>query len=70
MINLYKEDIKKIADLSYKWDELKNKTIMISGGTGFIGSFICDVIRYRNKIYGDKIKVVSLSRRGGYRMIR
>ncbi len=64
-MNLEGKDIRRIAELPYKWDELNEKTIMISGGTGFIGSFISDVIRYRNKKYNTKIKIVSLSRRGG-----
>ena len=65
MTNLELQDIKKIAELPYRWEVLNNKTIMISGGTGFIGSFISDIIRYRNDKYNSKIKIVSLSRRGG-----
>lgn len=64
MMKMELQDIEKVAELPYRWDELNGKTIMISGGTGFIGSFISDVIRYRNKKYGSNIKIVSLSRRG------
>lgn len=55
------DDIKYVAQ-TIDFNKLKNKTILISGGTGFIGSFFCDVIRYRNKNYGDNIKLISLSR--------
>ena len=65
MTELEKEDIALVAELPYNWELLNNKVIMISGGTGFIGSFIIDVIRYRNKRYSSNIKVISLSRRGG-----
>ena len=65
MTNLELEDIKKVATLPFKWKKLNDKTIMISGGTGFIGSFIIDIIRYRNKKFNSNIKVISLSRRGG-----
>ena len=65
MIGLELEDIEKVATLPYRWDKLNNKTILISGGTGFIGSFITEVIRYKNEKYGSNIKVISLSRRGG-----
>lgn len=65
MTELEKEDIALVAELPYNWESLNNKVIMISGGTGFIGSFIVDVIRYRNKRYSSNIKVISLSRRGG-----
>lgn len=65
MTNLELEDIVKVANLPYHWEKLKNKTIMISGGTGFIGSFISNVIRYKNEKYNYGIKIISLSRRGG-----
>ena len=62
-MNLELQDIERVAELPYKWDELNGKTIMISGGTGFIGSFIADVVRYRNEKYNSNTKIVSLSRR-------
>jgi nucleoside-diphosphate-sugar epimerase len=65
MTTLEREDIERIANLPYAWDRLGSKVLMISGGTGFIGTFIINVIRYRNLMYGDHIKVVSLSRSGG-----
>lgn len=65
MDKLELQDIIKVAMLPYRWDKFENKTVMISGGTGFIGSFITEVIRYRNEKYNSNIKVISLSRRGG-----
>lgn len=65
MIDLELEDVKRIAELPYDWGRFDGKTLLISGGTGFIGNFICDVIRYRNKHYGSHIHIVSLSRHGG-----
>lgn len=62
MIALEAEDIKSVADLAYNWGKLKNKTVLISGGTGFIGQFLINVIKYRNEHYGDRISVISLSR--------
>lgn len=64
-MNLELQDIERIAELPYKWNKLNGATIMISGGTGFIGSFISNVIRYRNEKYNSNTKIVSLSRRGG-----
>lgn len=61
MTSLELEDIKNVAELDYNWDKLTNKTILISGGTGFIGTFLCNVIRYRNKIYNQNIKVISIA---------
>ena len=65
MTELEFEDIKTIAELPYDWEKLNGKTIMISGGTGFIGTFVSDVIRYRNEKYSSNIHVVSLSRHDG-----
>lgn len=65
MNNLNIQDIQKVAQLSYDWEKLKNKTILMSGGTGFVGGFLTDVIRYRNKFYDNRIKLVSISRHGG-----
>jgi len=56
------KDIELIAEYPYKWDSLTNKTILISGGTGFIGSMVCDVIRYRNKKYNQNTKIICVSR--------
>lgn len=59
------EDIRKVAELPYDWGRIDKSTIMISGGTGFIGTFLSDVFRYRNANCEANIKVISLSRRGG-----
>ena len=64
MTDLEMKGIALIGELPYDWGKLRKKTILISGGTGFIGNFLIDVIRYRNLHYNDDIKVVSLSRRG------
>ena len=65
MTDLELEDIKKVASLPYVWSKLDNRSILVSGGTGFIGSFISEVIRYRNERFHSNTKIISLSRRGG-----
>ena len=64
MTELELNSVALIGELPYDWKKLQEKTILISGGTGFIGSFLIDVVRYRNARYNDNIKIVSLSRRG------
>ena len=61
MTELERKDIELVGELPYSWEKLSNKTILISGGTGFIGSFLCNVLRYRNQKYGQNIKVISLA---------
>ena len=65
MTEFEKEDVKLVAEQKIAWDKLTNKTILISGGTGFIGSFIIEVLRYRNQYYNQGLKVISISRKGG-----
>ena len=45
----YIGDIKKIASLDYSWKKLEGKNLAISGATGMIGSFLIDVLMYKNK---------------------
>ncbi len=59
------QDICAIARLPYNWARLKNKTVLISGGTGFIGAHMIAVLQERNRTYGDNVKIISLSRHGG-----
>ena len=44
----YTEDISSVASLALPWDKLKNKSLMLSGATGLIGSFLVDVILDKN----------------------
>lgn len=65
MNNGRQEEIIKISESIDCWEKLKGKTVLISGATGFVGQYICDVIRYRNQVFHDGIKIISLTRRGG-----
>lgn len=63
MNNLEMEAVKRVASLPYDWSRFNNKVLLISGGTGFIGSFLIEVLRHRTNYFGNTIKIVSLSRR-------
>lgn len=45
---LYMEDVDKVVDSDINWGKLNGKTVMISGATGMIGSFLIDVIMRKN----------------------
>lgn len=47
--SLYLEDVNYVAALNLPWEKLTNKSIMISGATGLIGSMLVDVIMQKNK---------------------
>jgi len=59
---LYKEDINSVASCNICWDRLKNKSILITGATGLIGTFLIDVLMYRNNQYNDNIIIYAVSR--------
>lgn len=58
----YIEDIKKVAEYNFPWEVLKDKSMLVSGGSGLIGSFLVDVIAYRNKYYGLNCRMNILGR--------
>lgn len=59
---LFKEDIKKVAALDLPWEKLQDQSILISGATGLIGSFLVDVLVQRNAAYGMNCKLYTLGR--------
>lgn len=44
----YVEDVGRVAALGLPWEKLRGKTILITGGTGMIGSFLIDVLNDAN----------------------
>ena len=60
--DLYLEDICYVAGLDLPWQKLKNKSIMLSGGTGLIGSFFTDVILEKNSTENFNCTVYVLGR--------
>ena len=41
----YINDVNRVVALDLPWDKLRNKTFLITGGTGLIGSFLIDVLK-------------------------
>lgn len=59
---LYQEDIKNMAALKLPWEKLQDSSLVISGGTGLLGSFLIDVIMSKNIYDGLNCKVYVLGR--------
>ena len=64
MINniLYNEDVKYVAELDLPWEKLQNRSILITGASGLIGSFLVDVLMYKNINDDMKCKVYAIGR--------
>ena len=43
-IDEYREDVESVAGLDLPWGRLAGKAILVTGGTGLIGSFLIDVL--------------------------
>ena len=59
---LYMEDVLRVGQLDLAWDKMKNKSIMLSGATGLLGSFFIDVILEKNVVDGLNCTVYALGR--------
>lgn len=46
---LYLEDVAYVASLPLNWDKLRGKSLLLTGATGLIGSFLVDVILEKNR---------------------
>lgn len=47
--DLYNDDLKYTAGLDLPWNKLQNKSFLISGATGLVGSFFVDVLMTKNQ---------------------
>lgn len=44
----YQEDVSYVAALPLPWEKLQDRSVMISGATGLVGSFLTDVLMKKN----------------------
>ena len=59
---LYIEDVSQTASLNLEWEKLTGKSFLISGASGLIGSFLADVLMFRNSKHNQHIKIHALGR--------
>ena len=58
----YNEDVAYVTALPLPWKNLEHTSVLISGGTGMIGSFLTDVLMYRNVVYHMDTHIIVLGR--------
>lgn len=58
----YLSDIEAVSRLGLDWNRLAGKTLVISGATGMIGSFLIDTLMYKNKTEAMNCRIHALSR--------
>ena len=60
---LYKEDMEYILQSkSFDWNRIKNSTILVTGGTGLIGSTLINSLVYADIKKNYDIKILALVR--------
>ena len=45
---LYQEDISRVSRIAFPWEKLEHRSVMLSGATGLLGSFLVDVLMEKN----------------------
>jgi len=59
----YQQDLYLVASQSFiPWQKLENKSLLITGAGGLIGSFLLDVLMFRNESFGSNMTVYALTR--------
>ena len=58
---LYMQDVCAVASM-IQVQELAGASVLISGGTGMIGSFLIDALLYANENYGAQTEIYILGR--------
>lgn len=60
--SLYREDVDAVTGLALPWQKLANKSILITGASGLIGSFLVDVLMQKNLHENLNLQVFALGR--------
>lgn len=58
----YLEDLRHVAGLDLPWEKLRGKSLLLSGATGLLGSFLVDVLMEKNGSDGLDCTVYALGR--------
>lgn len=61
----YIDDLRYTSSLDLPWDKLNDSAILISGASGMIGSFLIDVLMYKNKKDNLNCHIYALGRNIG-----
>ena len=59
---LYREDVEATAALPLHWEKLRGKSLLLTGATGLIGSFLVDVLLCKNRTEALDCTVYALGR--------
>ena len=67
---IIKKDIENIVLERLNWKKLKNKTILITGGNGFLASYLMKSLLTANDYYNLNTKIICIARNSRSNMDR
>lgn len=59
---VYQEDLYEINKIGVQWEQLRRKSVLITGAAGLIGSVLADTMIYRNEHYSAGMELWFLGR--------
>ena len=59
---IIQEDLQTLYNTTVKWEQLQNKTILVTGATGMLASYFCFMLLYLNEKYNFNIQLFLLAR--------
>lgn len=62
MNSVLREDIEKILNSEFPFNSLRNKKIIVTGATGFIGSLLIKTLLFCNKKYNLNLTIIATTR--------
>ena len=62
MNRVLKQDVEMILDTNIKWEQLRGKTVLITGASGMIGTYMIYVLTALNDKYEYGIRVIAMMR--------
>ena len=60
--DLYRRDIERTAALPLPWEKLQGKSILLTGASGLIGTFLVDTLMYKNHVDDLNLKIIAIGR--------
>lgn len=62
MNRVFKEDLEAIVGEDISWEKFKGRTVLITGASGMIGTYMLQVLTMLNDKYGYNIRVIAMLR--------
>ena len=59
---IYRTDVRRVANLPLPWEKLRGKKILLTGASGLIGTFLVDILMHKNTTENLSVKIIAVGR--------